>query len=648
MTETPGKKKNILRLLEIPAVLIFLSAILIVVYFPLIGHFDSYVISGEPDGFAYWAWRNWMASGLIDSLAEKGGNPLNLVYYGVLINNTMPESGNILDIIFISYPLRKIFAFPASYNLKILLILLFNGFAGWFVISRLVKNTWIAAVCGTFIMLNPIVFFAIHKARLRDAIIGFIILSLYYLYRAVSTLSLRNAILTGIFLGITSIVYWFYGMFCIWVTLGVIFAVLIQIIMRKNKKLLWRFLKRSALAAIITTVIVTPFAIWYTPFFQKVKLLSDVTLFVPYPQLNEIFAQPEPFTGAGGFPINLSRIILFDSAYSNFFPFCIPFVVLGIFAFFRFRRFQAWFPFIILFFWLYSLGPYLRVSPEVNPESFMVLNGNVVKMPYYYMFQFIPVSGRLHHPVEGLMMVSVSFMFLAGMGMSVLWGWLQKVRLIRGMLITFLIIAVFAHTWILQNIPAVPVYPSINLLAVPSVYKEFGIVEKKGIIELPLDRSADLRCFYKTYHQQKVLLFNPWNMVLLPEKDLPDNQFTWSNRNEFDLKDLPFVRSLERLYSKETESLDTEGLDKLKERGYEYIFLHERDFVRVEEKEQKLELRGKEDYETFKRKLEKQFGEPEIRREFHHCLLSLPELSDRNNYPHYSHEISVFRISHRH
>lgn len=646
MTEAPKKKRNILKLLEIPAVLLFLTAILLVVYFPMLGHFDSYVISGEPDGFAYWAWRNWMASGLIDSLAEKGGNPLNLIFYGILINNTMPESGNILDIIFISYPLRKIFTFPVSYNLKILLILLFNGFAGYFVISRLLKNPWIAIVCSTFIMLNPIVFFAIHKARLRDAIIGFIILSLFYLYRAVSTLSVKNAVKAGIFLGITSIVYWFYGMFCIWVTSGVFTAVLIQIIMRKNRKLIWRYLKRSALAAIVAVAIITPFAIWYTPVFQRVKLLSDVTLFVPYPQLNEIFAQPEPFTGAGGFPINLSRIILFDSAYTGFFPFCIPFVLLGIFAFFRFRRFQAWFPVIILFFWLWSMGPYLRISPDVRPESYMV-NGNIIRMPYYYMFQFIPVSGRLHHPVEGLMMVSVSFMFLAGMGMSVIGEWLKKIRLIRGMLLSLLFIAVFAHTWFLQKIPAIPVYPNINLLAIPSVYKEFGKMERTGIIELPLDRSPDLRCFYKTYHKQKMLLFSPWNMVLLPEEALPDNQFTWSNKNEFDLKDLSFVRSLEQFYSKETETLNKEGLDKLRERGFEYILLHERDFVRVEEEEGKVKIRGKEDYERFKKELGNKFGKPETRREFHHCVLSLPLLSGSNDYPHYSHEISVFKISSR-
>ncbi len=647
MTDTPGKKINILRLLEIPAVLLFLLAILAVVYYPLFGHINSYVISGEPDGFAYWAWRNWMASGLIDSLAENRGKLPHFILYGILINNTMPESGNILDIIFISYPLRKIFNFPASYNLKILLILLFNGFAGYFVISRLVKNPWIALVCSTFIMLNPIVFFAIHKARLRDAIIGFIILSLYYLYKALSGLSIRNTILAGTFLGITSIVYWFYGMFCIWVTLGVFFAVLIQVIGRKNKKLLLKFAKRSALAAIITIIIITPFAIWYTPFFHKVKLLSDVTLLVPYPDLSEIFARPEPFTGAGGFPINLSRIILSDSVYTGFFPFSIPFVLLGFFAFFRFKRFQAWFPIIILFFWLYSLGPYLRISPDIRPESFMMLNGETVKMPYYYMFRYVPVSGRLHHPVEGMMMVSVSFMFLSAMGMSILWGWFRKITLIRGMLVFSLFITVFSHTWFLQKISALPVYPNINLLAVPSIYGEFGSKKESGIIELPLDRSPDLRCFYKTYHKQKVLLFNPWNMVLLPESDLPDNQFTWSNKNEFDLKDLPFVRSLEQFYSKETAGLDMEGLDKLKERGYKYIFLHERDFVRIEMENREIKFRGKEDYERFKKELEKKIGKPEVRREFHHCLLSLPLLSGSNDYPHYSYEISIFKISDR-
>ena len=638
------KNNKIMKCLEIPIVLLILSILLAVVYFPLLGNMDRYVISGEPDGFAYWAWRNWMASGFIDSLLENRADPVKLVFYGILINNTIPESGNILDIIFISYPLRKIFGFPASYNLKILLILLFNGFAGYFVISRLLKNPWIAITCGTFIMLNPIVFFAIHKARLRDAIMGFAILYLYYLYKAASTMSRSKAILAGIFLGLTSVFYWFYGMFCIWITIAVIITVSVQLIIRKNKDLAKRFFKNIGLGIIITLVIAIPFFIWYTPMYQKVKLLSDVTLFVPYPNMTELFAQPEPFRSSGGFPINLARIILFDSSYASFFPFSIPFVLLGIFAFFRFKKFQLWLLVIMVFFWLYAMGPYLRITPDVRADGYFMSNGNPIKMPYYYFFQYVPVSGRLHHPIEGFVMVTTAFMFLSAMGLEVLWGWMKKYKLVRGMLFSFLFLGVFFHTFWLQFFAAVPVFPNMNILAVPTVYKEMGKKNREGIIELPLDRSPDIRCFYKTYHKQKALVFNPWNMVMLPEEVLPDNQFVWSNKNEFDLRELPVVRSFEELGRKENGSLNLEGLDKLKDRGYKYIFLHERDFVRVEPEGHSFRIRGKEDYDSFKKELEKHFGKPEIKREFHHCLLSLPTYTKRNDYPHYSHEIAVFEI----
>jgi len=637
--------KKIIKYLEIPIILAVLAVILVIIYFPLVGHLNEYVISGESDGFAYWAWRNWVASGLIDSLLENKASPIQLVYYGLMINNTIPESGNILDIILISYPLRKIFGFPVSYNLKVLLILLFNGFAGYFVISRLLNNPWIGIVCGSFIMLNPIIFFIIHKARLRDAIIGFMILFLYYLYKAASTFRIKHALLAGVFLGLTSIFYWFYGMFCIWITLALIPMILIQLTRRKKKLLLKVFLKRVALGLIVTTLICIPFAMWYTPLFENVKMLPDVMLFVPYPETGEMLTNSQTFNSLGGYPISLARIILFDSFHLGFFPFYIPFMLAGVFAFFRFRRFHIWLLIIILFFYLFSFGPYLRQTPDVKPDGFYMIGGKPVKMPYYYMFQYIPVAGRLHHPVEGMTMVSIGLMFLSGMGLEAIWRWLRKFKLVRGLFLSVLCIAIIAHTWSLEKFQAFPVYPNLNILAIPRLYTEFGEKGKAGIIELPMDRSVDVRCFYKTYHQQKMLIFNPWNMLLLPMDALPDNRFTWANQNEFFLRDLPISKSLERFGRKESQNLDLEGIREIKKRGYKYIFLHERDFVHIEPStDHRPVVRGKEDYERFKKELEKHFGKPEIYREFHHCLLSTPAIAGRNDYPHFSHEIAVFEI----
>ena len=73
-----------------------------------------------------WVWREWWHFKEIESLDAVNMGTIGSVEALVSLGR-YPETGNILDLLTLSYPLNTWFGFPANHNIKILLILVGNG-----------------------------------------------------------------------------------------------------------------------------------------------------------------------------------------------------------------------------------------------------------------------------------------------------------------------------------------------------------------------------------------------------------------------------------------------------------------------------------------------------------------------------------------
>ena len=95
---------------------------------PVAPNMSSVLIGGGELGG--WLWRQWWhfeeIRALKDMEMDVMGSTEALISLG-----RYPETGNILDIILFSFPLRNLLGFPLDHNVKVILILVGNGLCGY-------------------------------------------------------------------------------------------------------------------------------------------------------------------------------------------------------------------------------------------------------------------------------------------------------------------------------------------------------------------------------------------------------------------------------------------------------------------------------------------------------------------------------------
>jgi len=415
---------------ETIAVILFFSVLLVIVFRPLFLHINDLIYWARGHDSYFWHWRYWVSARLFEAyLHAKPFNLWNLVYYGVLANSGFPEVGNISDLLFISYPLNKIFSFPAFFNIKVLLILLFNGWAAYFAVSRLTKNYGAAIVCGIFIIFNPHIMMMVNISRLRAALVGFMILFIYYFYLLMVKSTWKNAVLAGIFLSFSAIIYWFHGVFLVWTALLMLTAKLFLLWREKKKKEIMPLLGKAAVTFAILAVV---FFLFFLPYQRGTVSLrmDDVKFFVPFPSLDEGIANHDEQLNRWGFPWLAVRLILADSNILKF-HFSILFIIAALFAFRGKRKLALFFLVIFIFFTLLSYGPYLKMSANRDLGEFVRIRGTPVPMPYKFFFQFVPPTSRLQHPNRFLSMSAIALMFLGGIGLAQILKMLEKTTILK-------------------------------------------------------------------------------------------------------------------------------------------------------------------------------------------------------------------------
>ncbi|MFN7145136.1 MAG: hypothetical protein ACK4YP_15270, partial [Myxococcota bacterium] len=145
----------------------------IAVTWPMVQYLDVVVLGGGELGG--WLWRyDWHYRSLDGVVAADLGAIRTWREFVSL--GRYPETGNILDVLAFSYPLDRLVGFPASYNLKILLLLGGNGLCGY-ALARYFSGSVSAALgaCAVAVV-NPLTLQEVQASGLRQALLWWVLL----------------------------------------------------------------------------------------------------------------------------------------------------------------------------------------------------------------------------------------------------------------------------------------------------------------------------------------------------------------------------------------------------------------------------------------------------------------------------------------
>jgi hypothetical protein len=206
-------------------------------------------VLGSPtvDGFGT-QWFFWFAGEILAGRQSAGWT--DLLFYPWGKDLYAHTGGNLIDA-WAAAPLRAVFGPVLGFNLWIVVVLTTNALAG----ARLARafgatRLWPAALA---LVLNPYVLTELDLGRPTQAWLaplGFAVATLVDMRRA------RDGVLAGIWIALTALTYWYYGLFA-----GL--AAVVVGIERLARDRVWAALLS---AAIVATVLVLPFA-W--PMLQK-------------------------------------------------------------------------------------------------------------------------------------------------------------------------------------------------------------------------------------------------------------------------------------------------------------------------------------------------------------------------------------------
>ncbi|MDP6934022.1 MAG: hypothetical protein QGG40_13945, partial [Myxococcota bacterium] len=178
---------------------------------PAVRHMDEVVIgSGELGG---WLWRQWWHFQEVGALGSSESLGMLDRLQALVGLGRFPETGNILDLLILDYPLEQALGFPWHHNLKVLVILVGNGVCGYALARTQTTSTVVALTAGTVAVINPLVIQDVNKTGLRQVLLWWLLLYPVVLERAGRTGKMRDGALAGAMFAMTSAFYWFYGVF---------------------------------------------------------------------------------------------------------------------------------------------------------------------------------------------------------------------------------------------------------------------------------------------------------------------------------------------------------------------------------------------------------------------------------------------------
>lgn len=581
---------------ELLLALIVFVGLAVAVTWPAAAHLDSVILGGGELGG--WLWRQWWHFQEVEALGQSELGWLDKVSLLVSLGR-YPETGNILDILLLSYPLEQWVGMPASHNLKVLAILVGNGLCAYVLARSFTKSRVVSLAAAAVAIVNPLVFQDINKTGLRQIVLWWLLLYPVVLARAERSFRRIDGVFVGVVFSLVAGFYWFYGLF------AVLFSLLhVGAWWWKERPLLRQALEWMVPAFVAALVGVLFFV---TPYLSSgaaeggqggVERLPELTFFLKFPAYDTIASAPlRPSNYRENVLSSLHRTI--DSAWPADYVFnpkhgvlALPLAafLVGILPAAFVRKARTWYAIWWVFF-LGTLGPWLKWGAQKDTAEVVHLGEFVVRLPFALMFQFIPGLSRMFAPYRMASLVVVATVALMAICMGELKPWRR--RLVGFAALVAITVQPFYRFDVWGDVKPGDGGPSmwrvptqVSSMRIPAWYQHLDSSVKQGIIELPLEQQQDILTAYQAQHTQKV--YRSW----ATEPAIPPvfresgggaqgERLRWlaSPEPAGDLAEEP-LRSLSRqpLDQSSLELPDNALLKLMDDADYRWLIVHERGF----------------------------------------------------------------------
>ena len=497
---------------EVLLAVVLFTALAVLMTWPAAAHLDEVIIGGGELGG--WLWRQWWHFEEVAALgaSEQGAfaSLSSLVGLG-----RFPETGNILDLLLLSYPLRELVGFPADHNLKVIVILMGNGLCGYALARSFTDSVLVSIAAASVAIFNPLVIQDINKTGLRQVLLWWLLLYPIFLARAGRTCDRSDGFLVGAVFSAIAAFYWFYGLFAAMMT--AVWLVWWWWSVRPPWQRAFRWLLPSAATAAVGIFL---FLMPYLSAGQEEgnkggsERLPEVTFLLSYPAYDTVASAPlRPTSYRENVLSSLHRGI--DSAWPadhvidprhgvKAFP-AIVFLV-GVIPAIFIPRARIWLA-IYTIFWLGTMGPFLKLGAQKDTADVVMLGDYVVRMPYVLMFKIVPGMSRMFAPYRMASIVVVAAVALVSISLD---RFRTRQRVPIALLVAAAIILQPFYRFDLEEVqanarPSMWRIPTqISAMSVPDWYTELDPEGWEGIIELPLEQQQDLICTYQSFHHRKV------------------------------------------------------------------------------------------------------------------------------------------------
>ncbi len=605
-----------------------------------------YLGAGELEG---WLWRYWWLKQLMTEVWTTPGVGLDLAVWVALVAGAYPETGNVLDLQVMSWPLEALLGAPLYHNVKCALVLALNGAAGYLLGREVLKARSAAAVCGLVLLLSPYALHEIANGRVRQAILFPLALYALHLVRLWREPGAVQAVYTGVWAGLCSAVYLYYGM---GVAMFTVLFLILAVLGRSGPRLRASHLGAGLLTLLVALLTALPFAWAYVDHFFSGHGLFELSWQRDFPPLSQL-TSPDIHVMLKQNDQLLNSLQRFrNDSLPWQYPFMprfyrgLPWVfsILALLAIplacWRARscpegdsalpRARDLVPWLggALFFYMLTLGPYLLSGAE---GRYVAFESGGVATPYVWFFKYLPAFSRLFSPIRMSGMLVVCVGVLAGAAFLTLATRLSMPRVLRVasvLLVTMLVV----HGMKLSR--AVPL-PETRIM-IPEFYYRLAQEPFCAVAELPF-RTGDYIQNYQTVHEKRLL--GGWSGVTTPP-GFPEGEVTRLAEMFTGLPENSFFRYLESLnaHPENPSDFSERDLEWIVEKyGLRLLIVHERGYYRDSP------FGGREQYELVLGELTKHFGPPvEIHAELAFERLG-PNHSPWDVGP-FDYEMAVFRI----
>jgi hypothetical protein len=492
----------------------FFIGVTAAVTWPVILHPDEVLVGGGELGG--WLWRQWWHFQEIEVL---GASDLPLIdrLTALVSLGRYPETGNILDIVLLSYPLDKLFGFPAHHNIKVLLTLIGNGVCAYALARTITNARFVCLAAGCLAIVNPLVVLDVNNTGLRQVLLWWLFLYPIFLQRAWRTARIADGLAVGGLFVLIAAFYWFYGLFAVMFSL-----VVLGLWALRDRPAITRMLRWMGPAAAISVAGVLFFVAPYLAPRQEGgstiggPSLPELTFFLKFPAYDTIASAPlRPSNYAENVLSSINRTIGSSWPADYVINVAHGVMALPVVAFFFgvvpavIRRKQRTWLVVWALFYLGTLGPFLKWGALRDNSDVLRIGDYVVRLPYAYMFQFIPGMSRMFAPYRmGSMVAVASVALLAGSLGAISGVWRRRaVGMICAVLIVLQPFFRFDKGPIARGAKAPTdwrLITRVSAMRVPEWYRSLDPEGWEGIIELPLEQQQDLLYAYQMVHQRKI------------------------------------------------------------------------------------------------------------------------------------------------